>query len=311
MKHSSHFADQLIDAIRKKKSIVCVGLDPQISHIPEFLRSDSSPAEAILKFNKGLIDAVYDLVPVVKLQSAFYELFGAEGVRVFAETIRYARSKDLLTIADAKRNDVGHTAEAYAQAFLGSDGFNADALTVTPYLGWDGVKPFVEACKKYGKGIFVLVKTSNPSSGDLQDLEMKNSKDAKDAEDDKDEIRLFEVIGHYVDSWGANDIGKNGYSSVGAVVGATFPEQARRLRKIMPQAIFLVPGYGAQGGDVSAVRMCLNEDRQGAIVNSSRGIIFAWEKSRESSGGSGGDSKRYAEAAREAVTSMNKDLGNL
>lgn len=353
MKQNSHFSDRLTSAIRKKKSIACVGLDPQIAHIPEFLRSGGAPVEAILKFNKGLIDGIYDLVPVVKLQIAFYELFGSEGIRVFQESIAYARGKGLLTIADAKRNDVGHTAEAYSEAFLGSDGFDVDALTVTPYLGWDGVKPFVEACAKYGKGIFVLVKTSNSSSGDLQDLEIRSGGGVRDLDGESGDgggvfggarigvfdsgMRIYEAMGHYVDSWGANDIGDNGYSCVGAVVGATFPEEARRLRAIMPQTIFLVPGYGVQGGDSVGVRACLNSDGLGAIVNSSRGIIFAWEKGgggyggvggsgdgvfggdadggrgaagvgRDRGGVSAGDPKKYAEAARNAVIAMNKDL---
>ena len=219
-----HFSDRLIEAIEAKGSFICVGLDPQ----------GIADADGIFEFNKKIIDDVHDLVPAVKLQSAFYELYGSEGVAVFEKTISYARSKKLLTIADVKRNDVGHSAEAYANAYLGSESFNVDALTVTPYLGWDGVKPFVDAAKKNGRGVFVLVKTSNPSSGDIQDLETR------------DGLRVFEVVGRYVDSWGADDLGERGYSCVGAVVGATFPKEAARLRALMPHAFFLMPGYGTQ-----------------------------------------------------------------
>ncbi|MEK7544695.1 MAG: orotidine-5'-phosphate decarboxylase [Patescibacteria group bacterium] len=287
-----HFTDQILAACAEKQSIACVGLDPQIAHIPGFLLEKHSPADALLAFNQGIIDAVADLVPVVKLQSAFYELLGADGVRVFHETLKYAKSKGLLTIADAKRNDIGHSAQAYADAFLGQDGFDADSVTVTPYLGYDGVKPFLEVARKNGKGVFILVKTSNPSSGDFQDLIMK----------DKSEAALFEIVGQFVDSWGANDTGESGYSCLGAVVGATFPDQAKRLRTLMPQTLFLVPGYGAQGGTAADVKVCLNEDGKGAIVNSSRGIIGAWEKRADLK------PQEFAKAAREAVEVMNADL---
>jgi orotidine-5'-phosphate decarboxylase len=311
-----NFADKLIEAVKKKGNAICVGLDPRLDKIPESIKTHAldtvdadgehlSPtaaaAAAILEFNKGIIDAVYDLVPVVKPQIAFYEIYGADGMKAYADTLKYAKSKGLLTIADAKRNDIGTTAEAYAQAFLGEvqlfEGenevvmpiFEADSITVNPYLGWDGIKPFIEECKKYGKGIFVLVKTSNKSSGDLQDLVMKDGK------------ALYEIAGHLVDSWGADEMGENGYNFVGAVVGATFPEQAKKLRQIMPNTIFLVPGYGAQGAGAQEVKPCFNEDGLGAIVNNSRGIIFAYEKL-------GMLPDAYAEAARTAVLAMKKDL---
>ena len=314
-----NFADKLIGAVKAKGNPICVGLDPRLEKIPESIKNKAlnatdddgqhlSPtaaaAAAILEFNKGIIDAVCDLVPVVKPQIAFYEIFGADGVKAYAETLRYAKAKGLLTIADAKRNDIGTTAEAYAQAFLGEvqifEGenevvmpiFEADSITVNPYLGWDGIKPFVEECKKYGKGLFALVKTSNKSSGDLQDLVMKDGK------------ALYEIVGHLVDSWGADDVGESGYNFVGAVVGATFPEQAKRLREIMPQTIFLVPGYGAQGAGAADVKPCFNKDGLGAIVNNSRGIIFAYEKQ-------GLMSDAYAEAARTAVLEMKKDLESM
>lgn len=304
---SFHFADRLVAAIKKKRSVVCVGLDPRLSQIPDFIKKNArkhyensftAAAEAILGFNKGIIDAVADLVPAVKPQIAFYEQYGHEGIRVFEETLRYAHYKGLITIADVKRGDIGSTAEAYAKAFLGKVdvfgkeifSFDADAVTVSPYLGYDGIKPFIEEAQKYEKGIFVLVKTSNTSSGDLQDLKMK------------DGHTVYEIMAKYLESWGADSIGKNGYSCVGAVVGATFPEEARKLREMMPHNIFLVPGYGAQGAIAADVRPCFNKDGSGAIVNSSRGIIYAWKNSDTHT------EKDYAQAAREAVIKMNEEL---
>jgi orotidine-5'-phosphate decarboxylase len=307
-----NFGDRLYEACAAKNSCVCVGLDPRLDKIPSQIREKAlsknkntfkAAAEAVLEFNKGIIDAVYDLVPAVKPQIAFYEMFAEEGIRVFRETIDYAKSKGLITIADVKRNDIGSTAEAYAHAFLGEVDlfgekvkvFDADAVTLTPYLGWDGIKPFMEACIKYGKGMFILVKTSNPSSGDVQDLCMKDSR------------AVYEIMGHYIESWGADDIGKNGFSPIGAVVGATYPDQSKHLRKIMPSSFFLVPGYGAQGGTAKDVKNCFIKDSHGvmtgAIVNSSREIIFAYEKSEKY------DEKEYDKAAREAVEKMNEDLG--
>lgn len=312
-----NFADKLIEAVQNKGNPICVGLDPRLDKIPESIKRRALAARnkegeglsptgaaawALLEFNKGIIDAVCDLVPVVKPQIAFYEIFGSEGVRAYEETLKYAKGKGLLTIADAKRNDIGSTAEAYAQSFLGEvvifEGsenevvmpiFEADSITINPYLGWDGVKPFVEECRKYGKGVFVLVKTSNKSSGDLQDLQMGDGR------------ALYEIAGHLVDSWGADEMGESGYSFVGAVVGATFPAQAKKLREIMTNTIFLVPGYGAQGGSAVDVKPCFNKDGLGAIVNNSRGIIFAYEKM-------GMLPDAYAEAARTAVMEMKKDL---
>lgn len=302
-----HFADRLNAQIRKKSSPVCVGLDPRLQQIPEFIREKhfkeqkdplAAAAEAIIEFNQGIIDAVADLVAVVKPQIAFYEQYGHEGIRAFEETLWYARDKGLLTIADIKRGDIGSTADAYAKAFLGKVdlngkdvfSFDADAVTIVPYLGWDGIKPFVEEARKHGKGLFILVKTSNPSSIDVQDLKMA------------DDRTIYEIMAQYLDSWGADDIGESGYSFVGAVTGATFPEQIEDLRKLMPAAIFLVPGYGAQGGRAKDVQKAFNDDGLGAVVNSSRGIIFAWEDSDIFT------EKDYAEAARHATQQMLKDL---
>lgn len=305
MPKTFHFADRLIEAIQKKGSVICVGLDPRLSDIPEFIKKEKiaqkgktfeAAAESFLEFNKGIIDAVADLVPVVKPQIAFYEQYGFSGIRAFEETCKYAQEKGLLVIADAKRNDIGSTAEGYAKAFLGevdlfgenTASLDVDAMTVSAYLGSDGIKPFIEECKKHGKGIFILVKTSNVSSGDVQDRELT------------DNLKMYELMAHFVDSWGADEIGKSGYSSVGAVVGATFPKEAATLRKLMPHSFFLVPGYGAQGGTAKDLKGCFNPDGLGAIVNSSRDIIFAYKKSDD-----------YGQAAREAVLRMQKDLQSI
>ncbi len=305
------FADRLVKAVKEKKSAVCVGLDPKMEKIPEFIKKEAleanpkdllkASAEALITFNKGIIDAVANLVPVVKPQFAFYAPYGAEGMRAFAETIAYAKSKGLLTIADAKSNDIGSTAEMLANTFLGEttlvDGskkaiFDADCLTVTPYPGWDGIKPFVDVCEKNKKGIFIWVKSSNPSGGDLQDLVMA------------DQRAVYEIMGHFVDSWGADSLNECGYSSVGAVVGATYPAQAKKLREIMPETLFLVPGYGAQGAGAEDIKHCFNKDGLGAIVNSSRGIIFAYENA-------GYTEDAYDEAAKDAVIKMNREISEV
>ncbi|MBL4694245.1 orotidine-5'-phosphate decarboxylase [Candidatus Gracilibacteria bacterium] len=309
-----NFADQLIEAVKKKGNAICVGLDPRLDQIPKFnvenhIKEGGSPTEiaarSILEFNKGIIDAVADIVPVCKPQVAFYEIFGADGMRAYEHTLKYAKEKGLVTIADVKRNDIGSTAAAYARAYLGEmelfEGedevvmpiFDADSVTINPYLGWDGIKPFVEEARKYKKGLFVLVKTSNPSSGDLQDLELKEGGS------------IYEVVGNLVDSWGGEDIGESGYSFVGAVVGATYPQQAKELRRMMPNSIFLVPGYGAQGGGAEDVKPCFNKDGLGAIVNSSRGIIFAYEKLE------GFAPEAFADAARQACEEMRDDLASI
>lgn len=307
-----HFADKLIRAIKEKNSAVCVGLDPRLNQIPAFILKKSiekngknfmAAAEAFLEFNKGIIDAVKDLVPCVKPQIAFYEEYGFQGIWAFEETCKYAREQGLIVIADAKVNDIGSTAEAYARAFLGETEilneklkvFDADAVTVNAYLGYDGVKPFIKVAQENDKGIFILVKTSNPSSGDLQDRVTEEEK-----------MSIAALMGHFVESWGSEDVGEEGYSSVGAVVGGTFPAEIKKLRAIMPQTIFLVPGYGAQGGDAEGVKNCFNEDGMGAIINSSRDIIFAFEKSPGAKMG-----EDYAEAARDAVIKMNEDLNRV
>lgn len=276
------FIDKLIEKIKEKSNPTVAGLDPKIEYVPEHIRVNAfkeygtnlkGVAAAILNFNKELIDALTDIVPAVKPQLAYYELYGIEGLKAFEETVKYAKSKGLLVIADGKRNDIGSTAEAYSSAFLGmtqvtseisTPVFDADALTVNPYLGIDGIKPFTEDCKKYGKGIFILVKTSNKSSGQLQDLLTQDGKP------------IYQWVSELVDTWGKEIVGSYGYSSVGAVVGATYPEQAAELRLVMPNAYLLVPGYGAQGGTAKAAANCFNKDGLGAIVNASRSIMCAY-----------------------------------
>ena len=276
------FIDVLIDGIKEKENPTVVGLDPKIEFVPSFIREKCfkeygtnlrGAAEAVLAFNKKIIDAVYDVIPAVKPQLAYYEVYGTDGLAAFNETVKYAKSKGLLVIADGKRNDIGSTAEAYSSSFLGKTAisgdismpaFDVDALTVNPYLGYDGIKPFIDDCRKHDKGIFVLVKTSNKSSGQIQDLLTEQGRS------------IYEIIAEYVDEWGKSLVGKYGYSSVGAVVGATYPNQAKILRKIMKTAYILVPGYGAQGGTARDVSHSFRSDGLGAIINASRSIMCAY-----------------------------------
>ena len=304
-----HFADRLHQAMQQKKSAVCVGLDPRWDRLPAFLvnkmlkahgESFEAAAQSFLAFNKGIIDAVKDLCPIIKPQIAFYEQFGSRGFWAYEQTCKYAREQGLLVLADAKRSDIGSTAAAYAKAFLeGTEFFGhiehaieADALTINAYLGYDGVKPFADACIKHGKGAFILVKPSNPSSGDIQDRITRD-----------ENISIAQLMAHFVDSWGSDHIGESGYHFMGAVVGATYPKEAAQLRRLMPHSIFLVPGYGAQGGGAEDVKPCFGDKGMGAIVNSSRGIIFAYEKH-----GGTKDGSDYAECARDAVIAMNEAI---
>jgi len=266
--------------------------------INEFGETLEAAGEAIFEYNKGIVDAIYDIVPAVKPQVAMYEQFGIPGMIAYKKTIDYCKSKDLVIIRDVKRGDIGSTSEAYAIGHLGKvtigsktyAGFDEDFATVNPYLGTDGIKPFVDVCKKENKGIFVLVKTSNPSSGEFQDRLV-------------DGRPLYEYVGEQVNKWGEDCMG-DGYSYVGAVVGATYPEQGKILRKIMPKTLILVPGYGAQGGQGKDLVHYFNEDGLGAIVNSSRGIICAYKQDRYSSYGS----LNYADASRQAAIDMIEDI---
>jgi orotidine-5'-phosphate decarboxylase len=258
------FADRLIAAIRAKDSRCVVGLDPRIDQMPSFVQSGDLCA-AITEFHELILDAVADLVPAVKPQLAFFEQYGVAGMQAFENTVRAAKRRGLLVIADGKRNDISSTAEAYANAYLGPDVFDCDALTVTPYMGRDSLMPFVEACHKHGKGLFVILKTSNPGSKDFEDQPLAETRRP-----------LYEKIAGVLNELGRDLVGESGYSSIGAVIGATFPEEGSRLRELMPKALILVPGYGAQGGSAKAAAECFNEDRLGAIVNSSRGITYSF-----------------------------------
>ena len=248
----AEFRARLLAAQREKRSSVCVGLDPRLDQLPDEFHS-LPPAEALLAFNRRIIDQLAGVCVAVKPQAAFYEMYGAAGFQALIDTARYAHSKGLLVVLDAKRNDIGSTAEAYAQAFLHPDGpFDADALTVNAYLGSDGVQPFLEVAAKHDKAVFVLVKTSNPSSGELQDRPLATG------------ARVFEEIARLVNDWDCE-----------AVVGGTYPEQAAAARELMPRATILVPGYGAQGATAADVAPCFRPDGSGALVNNARGLIFA------------------------------------
>ena len=265
-----NFADRLIDAVRKKASPCVVGLDPRIDLMPDFVKSGRSPltrasiCSIISDFHELVLDAIADLIPVVKPQLAFYEQYGLGGMEAFESTVKLARDRGLLVIADGKRNDIASTAEAYANAFLSDTGFFSDSMTVTPYLGRDSLEPFAKACTEHGKGMFVVLKTSNPGSRDFQNQPLEAT-----------HRPLYENIAGIIEELGAGLIGESGYSSIGAVVGATFPEDGRRLRALMPHALILVPGYGAQGGSAQSAAACFHENGLGAVVSSSRGITYA------------------------------------
>ena len=294
--------DRLITKIAQTQNPTVAGLDPKLAYIPSYIKEEcfakygktlEGAAAALLEFNKGLIDALCDIVPAVKPQAAYYEMYGWQGVKALYDTIAYAQEKGMFVITDGKRNDIGATMEAYATAHLGEvevEGerfapFGADALTVNGYLGTDGIKPLLKVCSEKDAGIFVLVKTSNPSSGELQDRELA------------DGDTIYRAMGKMCESWGEELPGKYGYSGVGAVVGATYPAQLEERRKAMPHTFFLVPGYGAQGGAADDVAPAFDKRGLGAIVNSSRGIMCAWQKE-------GCDEHEYAAAARREAIRM-------
>ena len=299
--------NKLVEQIQKKDAPVVVGLDPMLGYVPEHLTKKAfeeygetleGAAEAIWQYNKGIVDAVYDLIPAVKPQVAMYEQFGIPGMIAFKKTVDYCKEKGLVVIGDIKRGDIGSTSTAYAVGHLGKVtvgskqyyGFDEDFVTVNPYLGSDGVNPFIDVCKEEKKGIFVLVKTSNPSSGEFQDRLI-------------DGRPLYEYVGEKVNEWGSQCMGDT-YSYVSCVVGATYPEMGKILRKIMPKAYILVPGYGAQGGKASDLAPYFNKDGLGAIVNSSRGIICAYKQDKYAKFGA----DHYAEASRQAVIDMIEDI---
>lgn len=301
--------DKLITKIKATDAPIVVGLDPMLGYIPNYIKEAAfkefgetleGAAEAVWQYNKGIVDATYDLIPAVKPQVAMYEQFGIPGMMAFHKTVQYCKEKGLVVIGDIKRGDIGSTSAAYATGHIGKvtigsktyEPFGEDFVTVNPYLGTDGIKPFVDVCKENDKGLFILVKTSNPSSGEFQDRLI-------------DGRPLYEHMGEKVAEWGA-DCMSGEYSNIGAVVGATYPEQGKILRKIMPKTFILVPGYGAQGGRGKDLAYFFNEDGLGAIVNSSRGIIAAYKQEAYAKFGETG----YADAARAAVLDMKADINS-
>lgn len=299
--------NKLTEKIRKTHAPIVVGLDPMLNYIPKHIQEATfkacgetleGAAEAIWQFNKEIVDATYDLIPAVKPQIAMYEQFGIPGLMAFKKTVDYCKEKDLVVIGDIKRGDIGSTSAAYAAGHIGKvqvgskeyAGFDEDFVTVNPYLGSDGVNPFIDVCKKEKKGLFILVKTSNPSSGEFQD-QLVNGRP------------LYELVGEKVAEWGQECMGDT-YSYIGAVVGATYPEMGKILRRIMPKAYILVPGYGAQGGQGKDLVHFFNEDGLGAIVNSSRGIIAAYKQEKYAHIGEA----NFADASRKAVEDMIADI---
>ena len=297
--------DRLIEKIVQTQNPSVVGLDPKLEYVPQFIidkkikkygKTLKAASKAILEFNKAIIDEIHDICPAIKPQAAYYEMYGYEGVKTLYKTIQYAQSKGMFVMTDGKRNDIGATMEAYAAAHLGLTdvcgeeipAFGADALTVNGYLGTDGISPLLEKCDAYDKGIFVLVKTSNKSSGELQDLKIGDK-------------TVYAVMGELCENWGKDHMGKYGYSCVGAVVGATYPEQLAEMREALPHTFFLVPGYGAQGGGAEGVSKGFDKNGLGAIVNSSRGVMCAYKKEEC-------DEHDFAKAARREVIRMKEDI---
>ncbi|WP_113672000.1 orotidine-5'-phosphate decarboxylase [Vallitalea guaymasensis] len=304
--------DQLIRKIKEMDNATVVGLDPRLNFVPEYIKESSyekygktlkGAADAFYNFNKEIIDNIYDLVPAVKPQVAMYEQFGVDGLKAYIDTIDYAKEKGLIVIGDIKRSDIASTALAYSNGHIGRveveeeafEVYKEDFITLNPYLGYDSIEPYIGNCNEYDKGLFVLVKTSNPNSGEIQDLVVEGEK-------------IYERVGKLVADWGEKSMGELGYSRVGAVVGATYPKQSTELRKIMPKTFFLVPGYGAQGATAEDLAGCFNKDGLGAIVNSSRGIIAAYTK--EAYRNKFKD-EEFGKAAREAVISMRDDLNRV
>ncbi len=300
--------EPLIEKIRAKNNPTVMGLDPVLDYIPQYIRDKAiaeygdtfkAAGEAIFEFNKGLIDAAAELVPAVKPQSAFYEMYGIEGLIALERTIEYAKAAGLYIILDVKRNDIGSTAEAYAKAFIGETQlFNSsakatpvDCVTVNPYLGIDGVKPFIDIAAENDKSMFILVKTSNKSSGDFQDLEIGDG-------------TLYRKVAAKVEEWGAPYVSESGYSPCGAVVGATYPKQLTELRAAMPHTFFLIPGYGAQGGAANDIVGAFDKNKSGAIINSSRALMCAYKKA-------GDDGTNFKACTRDAVIAMRDDINSV
>ena len=298
--------DKLINKIQEMQNPTVIGLDPRYEMIPEFIKNKyeknlEGVAEAILEFNKKIIDAVYDIIPAVKPQIAFYEMYGLEGMKIFEKTCKYAKEKGMIVIADIKRGDIGTTAKAYSNAFLGKtligdkeeSIYDVDFVTLNPYMGIDAIKPFIDDCKKYNKGVFILVKTSNPSSGDIQDLQLESGE------------KVYTKVVKLVEEWGKDLVGEYGYSNISAVVGATYPKQLEELRKEAPHTFFLIPGYGAQGGKAEDILLGFDKNGIGGIVNSSRGLMCAYKSERWSSKYT---EMQFAEATRAEALRMKGEL---
>ena len=298
--------DQLIEKIKIMKNPTVIGLDPRYEMLPKCVK-DKYPktlegvGQAIIEYNKALIDAIYDIIPAIKPQIAFYEMYGIPGMQAFKETCEYAKQKGMFVIADIKRGDIGSTAQGYSNAYLGKTKieeneqslYDIDFVTVNPYMGTDCVKPFIDDCKKYNKGLFILVKTSNPSSGELQDVKLESGEE------------VYTRVAKYVENWGEELRGEYNYSSVSAVVGATYPEQLKQLRKVAPHTYFLIPGYGAQGGKAEDIALGFDENGLGGIVNASRSLMCAyksdmWKNKFEE--------KDYAKATRTEALRMKEEL---
>lgn len=302
----TNMMDKLINKIQEMQNPTVIGLDPRYEMIPEFIKNKyeknlEGVAEAILEFNKKIIDAVYDIIPAVKPQIAFYEMYGLEGMKVFEKTCKYAKEKGMIVIADIKRGDIGTTAKAYSNAFLGKtligdkeeSIYDVDFVTLNPYMGIDAIKPFIDDCKKYNKGVFILVKTSNPSSGDIQDLQLESGE------------KVYTKVVKLVEDWGKDLVGEYGYTSISAVVGATYPKQLEELRKEAPHTFFLIPGYGAQGGKAEDILLGFDKNGIGGIVNSSRGLMCAYKSERWSSKYT---EMQFAEATRAEALRMKGEL---
>ena len=301
--------DTLIEKIKETKNPTVMGLDPRYEMLPKCITEKypqtlEGVAQAIVEYNKALIDATYDIIPAVKPQIAFYEMFGIPGMQAFKETCEYAKQKGMIVIADIKRGDIGSTAQGYSNAYLGKTKignieqsiFDVDFVTVNPYMGTDCVKPFIEDCKKYNKGLFILVKTSNPSSGELQDLKFENGKE------------VYKQVAELVEKWGEELVGENGYSSIAAVVGATYPEQLKQIREIAPHTYFLIPGYGAQGGKVEDIALGFDKNGLGGIVNASRSLMCAYKSDKWKDRF---EEKDYAQATRAEAIRMREELNQV
>ena len=302
--------DRLIDKIDRMDNPTVVGLDPTYEMIPEKIKKEmlalygktpKAVAEMFVAFNKGLIDSLHDIVPAAKPQIAMYEKYGIDGINAYIQTIRYAKEKGMIVIGDIKRGDIASTAAAYAAHLEGVevegewfDLWNTDAVTLNPYMGFDGIEPFIKPCNEHDKGIFILVKTSNPSSREIQDLEVCGTSGGC--------IAVYEMMAELVREWGKLAMGNKGYSKIGAVVGATHKNQGEKLRTIMPNTFFLVPGYGAQGGKASDIKGFFDQDNRGCIVNSSRGIIAAYKNDSKYS------DDHFGDAARDAALHMKQDI---